>query len=317
MLRMVYERMGVPGLLLYGVRFAARRAGQALLGAGDWCAAAAARLSWTAEMRRELARNRRWKNKYAGRRCFILANGPSLRSQDIRPLAGEITIGINSLWRHPGARGWSPTCYTLLDPDLFDGSGPTQGFLRDIHAHAPDSEFFVPLFGRKVILEKGLLPQSQTHYLGLTVRRRGGVRPPFDLTGGLDGFVNVVHQAIVIAMYMGCSPIYLLGVDHDFLARRVEFGHFYDGPTIANHQGACSDFDSLGYRWWMEMTLEMWLGYEHLQRAARAAGIRILNATPGSFLDVFEPADYGEVVRGLEGASSVPAEAPGPVRAGA
>ena len=36
--------------------------------------------------------NKDLKNRHAGRRAFVIGNGPSLGRQDLRPLANEITI---------------------------------------------------------------------------------------------------------------------------------------------------------------------------------------------------------------------------------
>src|ERR1044072_5448632 len=39
-----------------------------------------------------LKRNEVFRNRHKGQRCFVLGNGPSLRNQDLTPLANEITF---------------------------------------------------------------------------------------------------------------------------------------------------------------------------------------------------------------------------------
>jgi hypothetical protein len=46
----------------------------------------------------------------------------------------------------------------------------------------------------------------------------------------------------------------------------------------------------------MESQLILWSGYEKLREIADKKGCRIINATNGGFLDVFELADYEEVI---------------------
>ena len=52
-----------------------------------------------------------YKNKYTGRRCFIVANGPSLRPEDLDLLhdRGEITFGMNRIYKLFDQTSWRPT----------------------------------------------------------------------------------------------------------------------------------------------------------------------------------------------------------------
>src|SRR6185295_17903585 len=58
--------------------------------------------------RRILALNAALRGRHAGRCCFVLGNGPSLAQVDLTALAGEISIGMNSIHRHPDSSYWSP-----------------------------------------------------------------------------------------------------------------------------------------------------------------------------------------------------------------
>ena len=40
----------------------------------------------------------RFKNKYKGKRCFIIGNGPSLNKMDLSPLKNEYTFGLNRFY---------------------------------------------------------------------------------------------------------------------------------------------------------------------------------------------------------------------------
>jgi len=50
------------------------------------------------------------------------------------------------------------------------------------------------------------------------------------------------------------------------------------------------------YRHLMECQLVGWKAYENLARLAELKGIKIYNATDGGFLDVYERANYRDVV---------------------
>ncbi|HQL39176.1 MAG TPA: hypothetical protein PKV95_06830, partial [Anaerolineaceae bacterium] len=38
------------------------------------------------------------RNQHAGKRCFIIGNGPSLRQTDLAKLRGEMTFGLNRIY---------------------------------------------------------------------------------------------------------------------------------------------------------------------------------------------------------------------------
>ena len=40
-------------------------------------------------------------NCHAGKRAFVIGNGPSLRDTDLHKLAGEVTFGSNRIYLYP------------------------------------------------------------------------------------------------------------------------------------------------------------------------------------------------------------------------
>jgi hypothetical protein len=127
---------------------------------------------------------------------------------------------------------------------------------------------------------------------------RDGLAEPPDLADVVPAVINVPLLAIMVAMYAGCSPIYLMGLDHDWMATGGRLGHFFAGPTIENHPSETkANHAPPRYRWLLETQLDLWRSYEALDAVARRTGTRILNATDGGFLDVFPRASYAELFR--------------------
>jgi len=91
---------------------------------------------------------------------------------------------------------------------------------------------------------------------------------------------------------MGCSPIYLLGLDNDWLAKRGMDRHFYEGKTIDGHPVAHGNLDAYSYKSDLIAVLTLWNGYEQLKQVAGQSNIQIINATNGGFLDVFSRVKY-------------------------
>ena len=100
------------------------------------------------------------------------------------------------------------------------------------------------------------------------------------------GVQTVVQLGIMAGMFMGCSTIYLMGLDHDWLSQGGS-GNFYQP------QGNAAGWD---YKSLMAAMTTIWNVYEMHRRIAAKHGIRIVNVTNGGFLDVFERARYEEII---------------------
>src|SRR6184192_653484 len=64
-----------------------------------------------AEQKNLLARNQVFLDKHKGKRCFVIANGPSLKMQNIEPLANDVTLVMSGFWHHEVVARWQPTYY--------------------------------------------------------------------------------------------------------------------------------------------------------------------------------------------------------------
>ena len=245
-----------------------------------------------------LTRNSVFKNKHKGRRGFVIGTGPSIQTQDLSPLRNEITFSLSAFWKHSIISEWRPTYYCFSDPLLFDGSETMKEFFKNLNQHVPDSTFFVPLSGREMIEREQLLPERQTYYASFVGDLSEQPALDVDMTKAIPGVMNVAQFCMLAAIYMGMSPIYLMGLDHDWLSHQGETKHFYKGHAgLEKHPEVKPVLADWSYRHLMECQLVGWKAYENLARLAALKGIKIYNATDGGFLDVYERAGYREVVR--------------------
>lgn len=258
-----------------------------------------AKRSLSADQKKLLSRNRTFHDKHKGRRCFVIANGPSLKTQNIEPLARDVTLVMSGFWHHEVVAKWQPTYYCLSDPAYFDGSAPKREFFESMGRRITESTFFVPLAAQAIVQNQQLLPSDRTYWIDFCgeLHERFAERREIDLTTDIPGTMSVSQLCIMAAIYMGCSPIYLLGLDHDWLAHRGEAGHFYQGHGgLEKHAEFKPQLSDWSYKFLMECQLKLWTGYETLKSIADAKGIQILNATNGGFLDVFPRAQYERVI---------------------
>jgi hypothetical protein len=241
-----------------------------------------------------LATNARLQGAYAGRRCFVLGNGPSLAGVDIASLGGEITVVMNGFNQHPAIRVWQPVIHCVGEPAIEytrrGGLGIevlealVSGYTTTIHVFPIELK---PVFDRT-----GILPPQRLIF----VKQDGRKAEDFgriDLTGAIPPVNDTSILAVSVAIAMGCNPIVLLGLDYNWLSHQSIRTHFYeDGAT----PWPVEDLSSVPYLREMKTAIPRWEAHAALRRIAMASGQTILNATEGSFLDVYPTTTLRDVL---------------------
>ncbi len=266
----------------------------------------------SAEQRRLLVSNRTLKDAHKGRPAFVIGNGPSLAGQDLEPLADQVTFVANGFWRHPlmeeaagaGDRAWQPTYYSIVDPLYFDGSPPMLGCFETIRRRATGCTFLIPLRYADEAKRKGLLAMDRVR----ACLFRGGFSSASnlgcDLTGPIPHPPSVSVMGLLAALYTGCNPIYLLGMDHDWLSRPViQCDHFYQQVSVLGHPKfeAIERGGAETYLENLEAMTVLYRGYRQVRELAEAMGVVVYNATRDGFLDAFPRVSYEDIVPGAEG----------------
>ncbi len=251
-----------------------------------------------------LVANKEFHNKHQGKRCFIVANGPSLAKQDLSLLANEFTIATNTIWRHPQLDKWQPTYYCTAHVERFyEKQQLAAGFesasiddMLDYFKQTRDkltkAEYFIPWSGLEANQIYNFLPSERTHYLPFLQYPVFELLPNWpDLSLGLPSPQDSSQYAIMIAMAMGFSEIILLGCDHDWFINLGEEKHFFAEPTFKSSKEKYDStkqplIDNLFFAYLL------WKGHFHLKHQAESRGVKIVNATGGGVLDVYPLARY-------------------------
>lgn len=213
-----------------------------------------------------------YKNKYKGCRCFIVANGPSLRIDDLDRLSanGEITIGMNRIYMLFDRTQWRPTFYMVQDPTII------RSCIKEIREQVIDSVKFVKVPGEPWYD----IPNSI--YFDVDYKKADKKLPPDFYDGSNYTFADaksVSYTALQLAVYMGFDKIYLIGADCNYSPdNKVINAQSYPDKRMydAKKTGSLPN---------MEYTF---LGYEAAKYHAEAKSIKIYNATRGGKLEVFE-----------------------------
>jgi len=215
---------------------------------------------------------------HAGKRCFIVATGPSLRTEDLDRLkeSGDVCIGVNGIFKAYPSTEWRPQYYILADRDLF-------GEWKDILLNSRAAEHMLVadacLRGRRY---DGLIRFHLSH-----LQVQPHCPPAFsrDFASGAYESGTVTYDCLQFAVFLGCSEIYLYGVDHSYGGRSKHFVEDYSAFDKKLKKSAFQDEQ-----------LRATLGYESARQATEELGIKIYNASRRTALDVFERVDFDVVV---------------------
>lgn len=158
------------------------------------------------------SRLRELAGKYGGKRCFVLGNGPSLQKMDLSPLKNEITIGSNGVYRLFESWGFCTTFFTMEDVEQVEDrrhelpnvKGPIRIFsLDNSYCIEPRED---TLFANVVRYSHPFESWWQQYYPGFS--------PDFSSAVYLGSTVTYLN--LQLAFYLGCNPVYIIGVDHDY-----------------------------------------------------------------------------------------------------
>jgi hypothetical protein len=208
---------------------------------------------------------------HGNERCFIIANGPSLRRTDLDPLRDEFTIGMNRIYL---MSGFVPDYLVVTDIEVQ---------LEQFHEELERVKT-VKLFNwnarRLFGASDGIL------YLKPTFRPRFSTELPDGIWGGH----SVTYACLQVAYFLGFQTVILVGKDHSYREEGVP------GKLITSSGEENNHFARGYYRKGMVWRIPDYkgeeLGYRMARRAFEADGRRVLDATIGGKLDVFEKVDY-------------------------
>ena len=198
-----------------------------------------------------LDRIEHFKGVHAGKRLFILASGPSLADLNLKLLERRIVMGLNrSVLVYPDTH-----YHCCMDQRLFD-----------LHAE----------------------PLRKTRYLftlegrpwGIPLKLLGGEGWSWDLGQGVYSGYTVSYLALQLAVYMGFSEVFFLGLD---LAHRAGRTHFFG-----------QDFHSINHE-----NTEFPKMQRMLNRAAKelaSTDVKVFNCSPISTLEAFPKMSFEDAV---------------------
>lgn len=195
------------------------------------------------DLRKEMSRNKTFKDVHKGKRCFILGNGPSLKHYDLTKLSEEYVFTVNNMMTTDYFKVVKPNFHLFFDPKFFsfffhlnpknDDEKNKMKSLRNSLELFPKIVYFSSYRLKSNFIK--LFPTLNSHYLVNNKIYTSSLKKASSLHRNTPAFQNVITYAINIALYMGFEEIYLLGVDMTGFLEYYEHnsindkcGHFYD-----------------------------------------------------------------------------------------
>jgi len=237
-----------------------------------------------------------------GQKIIILGNGPSLNdtvAMHLQILKSTPAMAVNFAPLSPVFFDIRPRYYILADPHFFkdsDNGGNLDKLRRTLRLVDWPMTVFVPA---------QYIKAARSFYSVLDVRPANFVgvegyefftHAAFRAGMGMPRPRNVLIPAIMLSIAMGYKEVVITGADHSWLKTLWVTDenevvsvqpHFYaDSDKELNR--IRRDYQKKRLHEVVDNFAIVFMGYHFIERYARCRGVRVLNATPGSFIDAFE-----------------------------
>lgn len=237
-----------------------------------------------------------FRNKHKNERCFIFANGPSLKVKDLQKLKNEVTIGCNGIYTLYDDIGYKNDYYFIEDinqavirgKEISDIAGLTK-FCALHNAHALKwknnfNYFYVPTYKGKV--------ESEVELFKPTFSR--------DFAGAVYLGYTITYIMLQFAYYIGCKEVYILGLDHNYgdLPKYFPPGKIKITEENYDQVRKCHfdpDYYKIGDVIGIPYSKNQEIAYREAKHMFERENKTIINLTPDSKLDVFPIRSIDEI----------------------
>lgn len=229
------------------------------------------------------------KGIHEGERCFIIGNGPSLRTEDLDKLKGEYTFAANRIFTVFEQTDWRPTYYLSIDDQILKDF--QNEFLDYDLGHMFLSHKFCNIKAPSNVLTR-IYHGFITFDLDSDLYKKDLMYISKDVSNHFCDGQTVTFAAIQLAIYMGFKEIYLIGVDHNYSRVLDAAGKVRIDPTIQDY------FDNKSYNHAYPANLAAaQYAYTIAREYCDTHDIKIRNSTRGGKLEVFERVDFDELMK--------------------
>lgn len=250
---------------------------------------------------REIARWKKLRNRYKGKRVFLIANGPSLNITPLYLLKDEYTIVFNRFKLMLERLNFRPSFYMIIDNKVILDN------IEMISEFAENTELtFVPdiLKTEKVCLRNRLPKRSNLMYLFQFPMKFSSNLPFFKIGN------SVTFGAYQILRYLGFSEVIVVGNDMNYVVHQtaeVINNRKFEGGVIQDIKSTADDdpnhFDpryfGKGQTYHQPtafVTDRMFKNLDLVAEEYKKSGVKIVNAGYNSAVKSFPKQDFYEAL---------------------
>lgn len=249
------------------------------------------------------SRKCRIKKCHRDKPLLIMGNGPSL-SRTIADHTGSFddydVMMVNFAASTPEFFDIKPAYYILADPVFFnpESNANVRRLNADLNRVDWEMKLLTPMDVSKSMIpggENGHISCDRFNFIGAE-GSRGFERRAFDSRRAMPRPRNVLVPALMTGLWMGYDTIYVAGADHSW-TRTLEVDdenfvvtvqpHFYADNAIERDR-VRQVYGNVRLHEILYSFHVAFKSYFAVRRYADHLGARIVNVTPGSFIDAFE-----------------------------
>lgn len=257
-----------------------------------------------------ISSNGMFKDIHKGERCFIVGNGPSIKSLDLSVLKNEIVFTVNQSPRIKGFDKIETNYHVWVDERFFnlDSDSPEDMELLQVMKNVKTSEkspvVFYKTSAYQMIQKYKLDRELDIHYIMDGPINFDSPDVDFPINRPLPVYPTCIHYAILIAMYMGFTEIVLLGCDCTGLINTIharmedsdEYAYAYDiSQNEAKRMQKQQDKSRLAdeFLWYSRLLNTYGILYSYCKNR----GCNLVNATRGSILEELPKVDLKDLMQ--------------------
>ncbi len=241
-----------------------------------------------------MKKNIELKDIYTQRRGFLVANGPSIKKQNLRLLKDEITFFVNRSFLHKDYEYIKPTYHVIVDNKLATGEWDIH-FLDQIIEMNPKVIFLLNAKWYSVDKFQPYINNDRFNIYWVDMKL---FTTPFHKHRKID-ITKITYGAAVTGVakismvYMGMKNIYFLGQDGNGLCYELigRDSHFY-GTNAENHKKSIKDIYKDLFS--MSMSIKNWT---YFSAYCKRIGVNIINCTEGGIFDMFERKKFEDLFK--------------------
>jgi glycosyltransferase involved in cell wall biosynthesis len=244
------------------------------------------------EERRELPfdadKMRALKDAFKGERCVIIGNGPSLNKLDLSKMADTATFAVNGIFYAAEKMGFDPTFYVVEDTAVMADNTEQIREYKAKHKLFPAEYRSYIGEGDEITyfrMNRGFYSEASPHY---SVPRFSTDAAKRVYCGQSVTIIN-----LQLAYHFGFTEVALIGMDfsYNIPASVIKEGMVFTS-TEADENHFHPDYFGPGKKWKDPKLDRVLINYEQAKLFYEADGRRIVNATAGGNLHVFDRVDY-------------------------